>query len=39
MGQLRRFALFPLTLRLANLLQLLVQMAQEKQRYFALSLG
>jgi hypothetical protein len=39
MGQLRRFAQFPLTLRLANLQQLLVQMVLEKQRYFALSLG
>jgi hypothetical protein len=39
MGQLRLFALFPLALRLANLQQLLVQMALEKQPYFALSLG
>jgi hypothetical protein len=39
MGQLRRFVQFLLALRLANLQQLLVQMAQEKQRSFARSLG
>jgi hypothetical protein len=39
MGQLRLFAQFPSALRLVNLQQLLVQMALEKQRYFALSLG
>jgi hypothetical protein len=38
MGQLRLFAQFPLALRWANLQQLSVQMALEKQRYFALSL-